>query len=585
MAAVRALNGNTDSGIESDAECEPTVPLVVDFGSSVMTSRESSSAASSVAPPLDDCSPLTTTTTTAAIDATTPPATDDSLPTPLSSDVSSSSSASTPTSAEPTSSGVEDIADVVSATDATTDASPETTHSENSFRLCLASGDWLTISMENTSEYETQTLREFFDGETKGKSPESYREIRNHFLRHWNAMKPKRFGYHEMLKKVGHLHLGNVTAFSRVQKFLESHKAINLWTKSELKTTSPQKSKATPKRAIKRRHESPATPFAGGGEGGPPPAPKTPRTRPNPFKLVPLETFDAPEQAPFAVRLSMEALAIIDIHAHCVRTEVIGLLGGTYCALSHELFILTAEPCASLDDHDLQCDMEPVSQAIAKERLEQKSYACVGWYHSHPTFVPNPSLRDLETQTAFQTLFSRESNGQPFVAFILSPYMTSCDAPSNRTSALVSKFKCLWVSDKHSQQVFVAQNAFLSLPFADHRSLPPQQEYCVPMELPPLLVRREKLHFAVLAKLQDLCLKIKGHASRVRITNRIKRFRGLEVNHLEKLCHSLRHYLLETGLSSVECDHLLANCRNILLKHFGDDTTTVTSLTTSSCTH
>jgi hypothetical protein len=199
MAAVRALNGNTDSGIESDAECEPTVPLVVDFGtlrrrlshkmtaksdllsdprigSSVMTSRESSSAASSVAPPLDDCSPLTTTTTTAATDATTPPATDDSLPTPLSSDVSSSSSASTPTSAEPTSSGVEDIADVVSATDATTDASPETTHSENSFRLCLASGDWLTISMENTSEYETQTLREFFDGETKGKSPVSFEE-------------------------------------------------------------------------------------------------------------------------------------------------------------------------------------------------------------------------------------------------------------------------------------------------------------------------------------------------------------------------------------------------------------------------
>lgn len=55
----------------------------------------------------------------------------------------------------------------------------------------------------------------------------------------------------------------------------------------------------------------------------------------------------------------MEALAIIDIHAHCVRTEVIGLLGGRYCPQTRELRILTSEPCASLDDHDLQCDMEP----------------------------------------------------------------------------------------------------------------------------------------------------------------------------------------------------------------------------------
>jgi len=55
----------------------------------------------------------------------------------------------------------------------------------------------------------------------------------------------------------------------------------------------------------------------------------------------------------------MEALAIIDVHAHCVKTEVIGLLGGIYCQQTQQLFILTAEPCASLDDHDLQCDMEP----------------------------------------------------------------------------------------------------------------------------------------------------------------------------------------------------------------------------------
>ena len=79
-----------------------------------------------------------------------------------------------------------------------------------------------------------------------------------------------------------------------------------------------------------------------------------------------------------------------------------------------------------------------VSQADAKEALEQKAYQVVGWYHSHPTFVPNPSLRDLETQHNFQQLFSHER--RPFVALILSPYCWS-------HHSLVSQFKCLWLSD------------------------------------------------------------------------------------------------------------------------------------------
>jgi protein MYSM1 len=150
----------------------------------------------------------------------------------------------------------------------------------------------------------------------------------------------------------------------------------------------------------------------------------------------------------------MEALAIIDIHAHCVKTEVIGLLGGVYCEQTQQLFILTAEPCASLEDHDLQCDMDPVSQAEAKESLESKNSKVVGWYHSHPTFVPNPSLRDLETQSNFQQMFSKES-GQPFIALILSPYSTVTEPSAKNT--LVSKFKCLWVSDQTNIQVFICK--------------------------------------------------------------------------------------------------------------------------------
>ena len=47
----------------------------------------------------------------------------------------------------------------------------------------------------------------------------------------------------------------------------------------------------------------------------------------------------------------------------------------------------------------------------------------VGWYHSHPTFKPNPSEKDIENQENFQALFRDEGTKQePFVGMIFSPY-------------------------------------------------------------------------------------------------------------------------------------------------------------------
>ena len=66
-------------------------------------------------------------------------------------------------------------------------------------------------------------------------------------------------------------------------------------------------------------------------------------------------------QAPFQVQLSVEVLAVVDVHAHCVQTEVIGLLGGRFCANFRQLNILSAEPCRSItaSTTDLQCEMDP----------------------------------------------------------------------------------------------------------------------------------------------------------------------------------------------------------------------------------
>lgn len=97
----------------------------------------------------------------------------------------------------------------------------------------------------------------------------------------------------------------------------------------------------------------------------------------------------------------------------------------------------------SYNNMNLLTHLSTVSQADASERLSKAGYHVVGWYHSHPTFVPNPSLRDLETQAKYQQLFA-EGN-QPFLALILNPY--SSHQNLSKTS-LVSKYKCLMLNDQ-----------------------------------------------------------------------------------------------------------------------------------------
>jgi hypothetical protein len=69
--------------------------------------------------------------------------------------------------------------------------------------------------------------------------------------------------------------------------------------------------------------------------------------------------------------------------------------------------------------------MDPESEVQAQLYFSNLSLNIAGWYHSHPTFDPNPSIRDLGTQSDHQRLFKRESDGiEPFVGAIVSPYDT-----------------------------------------------------------------------------------------------------------------------------------------------------------------
>jgi hypothetical protein len=55
--------------------------------------------------------------------------------------------------------------------------------------------------------------------------------------------------------------------------------------------------------------------------------------------------------------------------------------------------------------------------------IEGRNMKVVGWYHSHPLFAPQPSIRDVQNQQNYQTLFhDSDSHMFPFVGMIVSPY-------------------------------------------------------------------------------------------------------------------------------------------------------------------
>ncbi|KAJ3214058.1 hypothetical protein HDU67_002102 [Dinochytrium kinnereticum] len=149
----------------------------------------------------------------------------------------------------------------------------------------------------------------------------------------------------------------------------------------------------------------------------------------DPFRLVALNNFtdgkgdsSSLSSAPFLILVKPFVQAVMDFHSHMSMTEIIGLLGGSYDADTRKLHVQDIFPCRS-SGTGIQCEMDPESEVQAHTYFAERSLSVVGWYHSHPTFDTNPSIRDIETQTNHQRLFLRkEDNVEPFVGAIVSPY-------------------------------------------------------------------------------------------------------------------------------------------------------------------
>lgn len=124
---------------------------------------------------------------------------------------------------------------------------------------------------------------------------------------------------------------------------------------------------------------------------------------------------------PFLVNITSSATLLIDFHCHLTSNEVCGYLGGTWDFNTHNLSITHTFPLLnSRFDRDKYSNCE---HEIQKAMLD-KNIQLVGWYHSHPRFSAQPTLRDCDKQMDYQIKLrgSTDSSYTPCVGFIFASY-------------------------------------------------------------------------------------------------------------------------------------------------------------------
>ncbi|XP_028260521.1 histone H2A deubiquitinase MYSM1 isoform X2 [Parambassis ranga] len=332
----------------------------------------------------------------------------------------------------------------------------------------------IEMDMETITEDEKQAIPEFFEGRPS-KTPERYLKIRNYILDQWLKSKPKYLNKTSV--RPGLKNCGDVNCIGRIHTYLELIGAINfnceqaVYNRPRMVDRSKHKegkdvleayqlaqrlqSMRTRKRRVRdiwgnwcdaKDLEGQTYEHLSAGELAlrreemkkQPKTSKMSRYRESvdPFQLILCRSFEENVQEPFQVIVCAETLLIMDMHAHVSRGEVIGLLGGTFNEEAKVLRICVAEPCNSVST-GMQCEMDPVSQTQACDVLSSLGFSVVGWYHSHPSFHPNPSVRDINTQDQFQSYFSR--GGAPFIGMIVSPYDPANPSPHSQTTCLLVK--------------------------------------------------------------------------------------------------------------------------------------------------
>nr|CAI5869811.1 unnamed protein product [Callosobruchus analis] len=293
--------------------------------------------------------------------------------------------------------------------------------------------------------------------------------IRKSILKSWRSIKPKylsKTNCRSSLKKSG-----DVNSIGRIHTYLEQIGAINYGCeqvmyarplsnliyvpltskeKTEKRTTAPR---VPTELGARQRQKSKK--YTNDGEGGctlthdekgqivnttvvnEEPKQKLYIKRPT-IKLIYCRPFPVEKPQPFNVKMNLATLLTIDFHAHAWLTEVMGLVAGSWIPQEKLLKITHYEPCLNVASSTTHCDMCPISQAKAADLIHKKGLDILGWFHSHPTFAPEPSQQDMDTQKVVQRWIG---HGKPCVGVILSPF-------SLNGALIASPFRCLIVDQR-----------------------------------------------------------------------------------------------------------------------------------------
>ena len=107
---------------------------------------------------------------------------------------------------------------------------------------------------------------------------------------------------------------------------------------------------------------------------------------------------------PLGLVVHPDVAFLCDLHAHLADAEIIGLLGGRWDAATRKMHVQAPFPCRAVardDDGATDVEMDPASELQVREVIKRHKMDVVGWYHSHPRFVAEPSVTDIENQRSY----------------------------------------------------------------------------------------------------------------------------------------------------------------------------------------
>ncbi|RZC42586.1 histone H2A deubiquitinase MYSM1 [Asbolus verrucosus] len=423
----------------------------------------------------------------------------------------------------------------------------------------------VTIDENFISELEKIVHSEFFEGRPT-KTPLRYLKIRNHIISCWLSIKPAYVTKTSI--RQGLKNCGDVNCISRIHCYLEQIGAINfgcLQTSyirplfdvfQAIAPATRDKSSKDNQNQLRQNIELGCRPrirrkFANDGEGGctlthdekgdvinttivneEPPKPKMYIKKPT-IRLIYCRPFPEGNPQKYTVKMHLTTLLLMDFHAHTLLTEVMGLVGGTWNAGKKVLTISHYEPCRNMASSATHCDMCPVSQSKAAELIHNQGLDILGWFHSHPTFAPEPSQQDLDTQQDVQLWIGSKT---PCLGVILSPF-------SSHGALIASPFRCMMVDKKENfEDLFVP--------------------YKFQVEIVSNEIDIERF-LADLSRIFSIPVGVKES----KIDFNKPYFQDNSITYLEKYITSVRMHLAKCGtLNKMTCDYIIESISNSLLQ-------------------